>query len=332
MAKEVGFRHVEVNTNGIRLSKDLDYFQQLIDAGMSTIYLQFDSLRPEAIVKLRRVNILPQKLKVIENARKLGFDSIVLVVTLVKGINDQDLGDIIDFAVRNGDVIRCVNVQPVALAGRGRELDRAAVRITIPDFMKLVEKQTHEKIKVTDFRPVTWPIPIARAVGALKGKVYPEFSASPWCGVATFLYLKGDGDYVPITRLVDVDKFAEAMWKISETAKAGHRTLAKMQLLLALRHIKFTLIRKLMWNVLTKGTYEALGKLIRRLLLISCMHFMDAFNMDLTHRLNKCIIHYATPDPEHSIVPFCSYNSYWRPIIERKFGIPYKEWLKRRQA
>lgn len=323
LAQESGFTHIEVNTNGLRIASDIEYFKRLIDAGVSTLYLQFDSLRPEAIKAMRKANVLPQKFKVIENARKLGFDSIVLVVTFAKGINEQDLGDMINFAVKNSDVIRCVNVQPISFAGRGKNLDPASYRITISDFMQLVEKQTKGKILATDFRPVPWPIPIARAVGALKEKVYPEFSTAPWCGAATFLVLDDNGSYQPINRLVDVDKLYEAMQRADEAARKGHKTKARMIMLSSLRHVKLGLLSDLLGGVITNGTYDSLGKFMRQVVMIGAMHFMDRWNMDL-YRLERCVIHYATPDPEHPIIPFCSYNNYWREIIEQKYCKPGK--------
>lgn len=321
LAKELEFTHVEVNTNGLRIASDIEYFKRLIDAGISTLYLQFDSLRPEAIQAMRKANFLPQKLKVIENARKLGFDSIVLVVTLAKGVNDQDLGDLVNFAIKNSDVVRCVNVQPISFAGRGKNLDPASYRITVPDFMRLVEKQTNGKVLVTDFRPVPWPIPIAKAVGAIRGKVYPEFSTAPWCGVATFLVVDKQGGYTPATRLADMDKFCEAMQKADEAARKGHKTKAKMIMLGSLRHVKFGLVKDMLWGVITTGTYASLGKLMRQVVMVGAMHFMDRWNLDL-YRLERCVIHYATPDPEHPIIPFCSYNNYWREVIEQKFRTP----------
>jgi hypothetical protein len=327
MAKEVGFEHVEVNTNGVRIANDIDYFRRLLDAGTSTLYLQFDSLRPEAVKMLRGANVLPLKLRVIENARKLGLQSVVLVVTLAKTVNDQDLGDLIEFAVKNSDVVRCVNVQPISFAGAGRELDPTRYRITVPDFMKLVEQQTNGRIKVPeDWRPVPWPIPIARAIGAMKGKTYPEFSAAPWCGVATFLLPNGDGEYTPITRLVNVDKFAEAMKKVYQDLNEGKSLKAKMRLVGSVRHFKLGLMRSLAWGIVKSGTYESLGKFMRRMVMVGCMHFMDLYNMDL-YRLERCVIHYATPDPKRPIVPFCSMNSYWRDVIEKKYGVRYEERL-----
>ena len=151
MAKELGFRHIEVNTNGLRIAKSVDYCRSLIDAGMSTLYLQFDGLTSDVYMFTRGVDLLDIKKKAIENCRKAGLNSVVLVVTLIKGVNDHQLGDIIQFAVKNFDVIRCINVQPVSLCGRLPEKERKKMRITIPDFMQLVEEQSQGKIKTTDF-------------------------------------------------------------------------------------------------------------------------------------------------------------------------------------
>ncbi len=172
MAEELGFRHVEVNTNGVRLAQSVDYCKGLKQAGMGSVYLQFDGLTSEVYKFTRGIDLLDVKMKAIENCRKAGIQSIVLVVTLIKGVNDNQLGDIIQFAVQNFDVIRCVNVQPVSLCGRLPQEEREKMRITIPDFMRLVEEQTNGKIKVSDFYPVPTVVPVSKAVGALKDKHY----------------------------------------------------------------------------------------------------------------------------------------------------------------
>ena len=133
-AKNVGISHIEVNTNGLRISEDIDYFKKLLDAGLSTLYLQFDGLSDEIYRKTRaRTDLVMRKQKVVENARTLGLDSLVLVVTLARGVNDQELGKIVDYAVKNHDVVRCVNIQPISMAGKARKDEMRKMRITIPD-------------------------------------------------------------------------------------------------------------------------------------------------------------------------------------------------------
>jgi uncharacterized radical SAM superfamily Fe-S cluster-containing enzyme len=327
MAKEVGFNHVEVNTNGVRFANDLKFFKECFEAGMSTIYLQFDGLNDEVFKEVRGVPLKAVKMKVIENARKIGLKSIVLVVTLVKGFNDNQLGDILRFALNNSDVIRCINVQPVSLTGRIDKEERERMRINTSDFMELIEKQSNGLVKAEDFRPVPCVIPLSKAVGALKGKNYVEFSTAPWCGVATFLVKSGD-EWIPITRLANVDKFFEAMNKVYEDALNGKKLKAKLRLISSLRYVKAKLIKEALWPVLKEGSYEALGNFMQKVLMIGCMHFMDPYNFDLD-RMQRCTIHYGLPDG--TIRPFCAYNSIHRSEVERKLSIPYSEFLKNKQ-
>jgi len=328
MAKELGFRHVEVNTNGLRLAQNVDYCKGLNEAGMSTIYLQFDGLTPEVYKFIRGIDLLDVKMKAIENCRKAGIDSMVLVVTLIKGVNDNQLGDIIRFAVQNFDVIRCINVQPVSLCGRLPQREREKMRITIPDFMRLVEEQTNGKIKVSDFYPVPTVVPVSKAVGALKDKRYVEFTAHPHCGMATYVFVE-NGEIIPITRYGNVDKFIGVMKKVYDDASKGNKNKAKLRLVGALRYIKFGFLRKHVWGVLREGSYEALGDLQRKAILLSAMHFMDPYNFDL-ERVQRCVIHYAVPDGR--IIPFCTMNSIHRPVIEGKLGMPIEEWQSKRKV
>jgi uncharacterized radical SAM superfamily Fe-S cluster-containing enzyme len=327
-AKELGFRHVEVNTNGLRLSQSVDYCRELKAAGVSTIYLQFDGLTPDVYKFIRGVDLLETKMKAIQNLREAGFNSVVLVVTLVKGVNDTQLGDIINFAVKNFDVIRCINVQPVSLCGRLPQKERDRMRITIPDFMRLVEEQTEGNIKVSDFYPVSTVVPISKAVGALQDKRYVEFTAHPHCGMATYLLVE-KGKIKPITRYANVDKFVGTVKKVYEDASKGSKKKAKLRLLGAARHVKFSFLRKYLLRVLTEGSYKSLGDLQRKTILLSSMHFMDPYNFDL-ERVQRCVIHYAVPDGR--IIPFCTMNSIHRPEVERKLGVPIKEWKNKHKV
>jgi uncharacterized radical SAM superfamily Fe-S cluster-containing enzyme len=290
--------------------------------------LQFDGLTADVYKFTRGKDLLDIKMKAIENCRKAGLDSLVLVVTLVKGVNDHQIGDIIRFAVKNFDVIRCVNVQPVSICGRIPQEEREKMRITIPDFMKLCEEQTGGKVRVGDFYPVPTVVPVSQAVGALKHKRYVEFTAHPHCGMGTYLFVEND-EIIPITRYGNVDKFRNAMEKVYEEASKGHNTRAKLRLLGALRTVKFSLMRKYIWPVLTKGTYEALAELQGKSILLSSMHFMDPYNFDL-ERIQRCCIHYAVPDGR--IIPFCTMNSIHREAIEKKLGVPLKEWQKKHKT
>jgi uncharacterized radical SAM superfamily Fe-S cluster-containing enzyme len=322
MAVAEGFRHIEVNSNGIRLAKDPEYLKLLREAGLSTLYLQFDGLDDEIYKKTRGVPLLAVKQKVLENARRIGFESIVLVVTLVKGVNDHQIGQIVDFALANSDVIRCVNVQPVSITGRIDKASRDAMRITTSDFMKLIETQTNGLVKQADFRPVPAVVPVSQAMGALRKKEYAEFTTSPWCGVATFLIKGKKEGWTPITQIARVDKFFETMASVSKSASEGKNTRALMKAVAALRHVNSSYIKDLVWPVLKEGSYKTLGQFMRRVVMIGCMHFMDPYNFDL-QRVQRCVIHYGLPDG--TIRPFCTTNTLHRAKVEQQFSVPYNE-------
>jgi len=314
---EKGINHIEVNTNGLRVSKDLAYFERLRDAGMSTLYLSFEGLTPEPYVKSRGIDLHELKFKVVENSRKIGFSSIMLVPTIARGVNEDQLGDIIRYAIKNQDVISGVNGQPISLAGRVSAEKRRNLRITIPEVTRLIEEQTDGQIKQTDFYPIPFVASIARAIGVIRGRVYPEFSVHPCCGVGTFVFAEGD-KIVSINRYINVEKFVESLSNIvrySSGGKVGIR--AKWELLKSLRHVKLGILRKLISSLYKKGTYPSIAKIMHKMIMVGMMHFMDAYNFDL-QRAQMCAIHYALPDGR--IIPFCTYNTIHRPNFEAKFG------------
>ncbi|MEM2893132.1 MAG: radical SAM protein [Candidatus Bathyarchaeia archaeon] len=318
-AKELGFHHVEVNSNGLKMAESVEYCRELKSAGVSTIYLQFDGVTPKPYLIARGFNLLPIKIRALENLKKAGFRSVVLVPVLVKGVNDDQVGDIVRFAVEHQDIIRGVNFQPVSITGRINRAERERMRITIPELMKLMEEQTDGLIKQEDWYPVPTVVPFSRFVGALKDKRYLDFSCHPHCGMATYLVAE-EGKVAPITRYLNVDRFLKAIERANRLAVEGHKMRAKMSIgAAALRNIDLGMLRNYLLPVIWKGTYESLSELHHRMILVGAMHFMDPYNFDL-ERVNRCIIHYATPDGR--IIPFCSMNTLHRSSVEKKFAQP----------
>lgn len=315
-AHHAGIHHTEVNTNGIRIAQDPVFLDRVLAADVSSFYLQFDGITNDPYRVTRGLELLPTKLKAIENLKARGHDSIILVVTLVRGVNDNQLGGIINFAARNHDTVRCVNVQPVSITGRIDRDKLAEYRITIPDFMRMVEEQTGGQVKRSDFYPVPTVVPFARAVGALKGQRYPEFTMHEHCGMATFVFVEDD-KLIPITRYANVDGFVNVMSEVAELAEAGKKVRAGMKMMEGLRHLKLQVLGPLVTGVVKEGSYEALGRLMRRVVMIGAMHFMDGYNFDL-ERVERCGIHYAIPDGR--IIPFCTMNTLHRQQIERQFA------------
>lgn len=148
----------------------------------------------------------------------------------------------------------------------------------------------------------------------------------PMCGAATFLVVDKDGSYKPIMDYVDVDRFAEVFWDIYYSGVKGSRKIAKLKLAKLLPLAKSGLVRSLIKDVVTKGSYEALGDFMRRIVMIGIMHFQDVWNFDLD-RVQKCAIHYVTPDMK--IRSFCTYNSIHRPKVEKQFAVSMSEWTNK---
>ena len=118
----------------------------------------------------------------------------------------------------------------------------------------------------------------------------------------------------------------DRFWEVYYMGIEGKKTRAKMKLLKLLSLVKSGLIRSLIKNVITKGSYEALGQLMYKVVMIGIMHFQDVWNMDLD-RVQKCAIHYATPDGK--IRSFCTYNSLYRSKVEKEFAISIDEWTSK---
>ncbi|MDL2271066.1 radical SAM protein, partial [Methanobrevibacter sp. OttesenSCG-928-I08] len=225
LAKEEGFTHTQIATNGLKLATDESLAIRLKEAGLNTVYLSFDGVTKEPYIKSRGRDLLPQKLKAIENCRKAEL-GIVLVPTLVKGVNDKQVGDIIKFAFDNRDIVYGVNFQPVSFAGRTPQDQVEKQRITIPDFVEDVEEQTFGHIKVEDFYPPSAVESLTRFLGALEGEEPSvTLNCHQHCGIATYVFIEenesGFDKLVPITRFIDIDKFLELLDEYSDKLEDG---------------------------------------------------------------------------------------------------------------
>ncbi len=323
-AKDMGFGQVQIATNGIRIAREPEYAQHLKDAGTSTIYLHFDGVTRETnpLIKISK--------KVIDQCRKVKL-GVVLVPTIINGRNDHEVGDIIRFAADNVDVVRGVNYQPVSFTGAASADNVAKERVTIPDLADRIEKQTNGIIKKDYFYPVPCVIPFSDLIETYTGEPQVRFTTHQHCGAATYGFVTEDG-LVPINDMVDVDGFFAAIKLMVEKLNQGDGSLNKYKTLIegindmriSLKHNKVssnTLFWKVIAQTLVKHDFEALRKFHWNALFIGTMHFMDCFNYD-TDRVQRCCIHYATPDG--TLIPFCTYNSgpVYREIIWQKYAKP----------
>jgi uncharacterized radical SAM superfamily Fe-S cluster-containing enzyme len=223
MAREFNFTQIQIATYRIKLAKNPWLCSELNDAGLHTIYLQFDGVTEEPYIINRGYNAFPYKLKAIENCREAGLSSISLVPTLAKGVNDMQVGDIIRFAISNIDTVKGINFQPISFAGRINKKERTEKRITIPDLFNLIETQTNGAITADDFYPVPFVVPISHFVATEEGIPNIEFTVHPHCGAGTYVYIE-EGKMIPITRFINVKGLLE---HIDELALDGNKWLGK---------------------------------------------------------------------------------------------------------
>jgi uncharacterized radical SAM superfamily Fe-S cluster-containing enzyme len=134
LGRSYGFTFFQLNTNGLRLSHDNDYIEELRAAGLSTIFLQFDGTHDVIHKQLRGRELVDKKMAVIERCAELDL-GVVLVPTLVPGVNTKDIGNIIHLALEHMPTVRGVHFQPISYFGRYPVSPNDAMRITIPEVM-----------------------------------------------------------------------------------------------------------------------------------------------------------------------------------------------------
>jgi len=331
LAKKQDFRHIQLNTNGIRLSKDLDFFKKLFEAGMNTIYLSFDGTSKQTNPKNHWE--VPAFL---ENCRKVGFHSVVLVPTVIKGVNDNELFNIIKFAIDNLDVVRGVNFQPVSLVGRMPKKEREKHRITIPDCLDRISEQSNNVIYRDAFFPVPSVFTLSNFIEQLTDKPQYELSNHFVCGAATYLFIEND-KILPITDFVKVNELFKWLHKETiELKKGKHKALTALSLLTQLgkfidykKQPKLINVGKLLVDALLKHDYNSLGVFHKTSLFIGFMHFQDPYNYDV-ERVKRCNIMYAVPDGR--VIPFCAFNVFpqaYRDRIQKQFSLSFEEWEKK---
>lgn len=149
LGRSKGFSFFQLNTNGLRLADEPGYAHMLREAGVSCAFLQFDGLRDSTYEALRGRALLDTKLRAIDSCAAAGLP-VVLVPTLVPGINVSEIGEMLRFALSRAPQVRGVHFQPVSYFGRC-ELKEPETRLTIPRILREIEAQMDGAMKEADF-------------------------------------------------------------------------------------------------------------------------------------------------------------------------------------
>jgi hypothetical protein len=332
-AREMGFNHLQCASNGVTLAEP-GFAEKAAAAGLQTVYLQFDGVDDSFYRKLRGAPLLETKRRAVEACRRAGI-RIVLVPTLVKGVNDDQVGPILRFAVANADVINGIAYQPVAFTGRIARHELEAKRYTLGDLAAAIAKETGASVH-EDFFPASVVTPVSRFLQVVEGKPKIRLSCHADCGIGTYFFITPEGDTVPIPRMFDLMRLFGGLNDLAAEVEARGPGARPTRLDLA--RAGWLFFRSYRWRNMRRsitpwGFVKALRAMTDkgygrsegatkayRTLMTGGMHFMDRYNYD-TERVRRCVIQYSTPD---GIYPFCTINSgpTYRPYIEALHARP----------
>jgi uncharacterized radical SAM superfamily Fe-S cluster-containing enzyme len=343
-ARKVGYNSVQAATNGIEFAKRPDFCRQASEAGLRYAYLQFDGIGNAANSHRAVGNLFDVKLRAIENLHNGGVD-IVPVITLVNGINNEQVGRIVQFALDNPKKIPFLSFQPVSFTGRDEEVTddrRKAQRYTLSHLAHDVKNQVGMGEPARDWFPISFMSTFSDFADLVHGPNadWGQLSCGchPNCGIGMAVMVdKETKEFAPVTAFLNAEQLAKDIAHINDAARG--RTLSvigvtlsllrnynsftapstfKLQDLIAKFDKCFGMSKKDYGKVTGDRTMADIQK--RRadrwnFLFIAGMWFQDLFNYDF-RRTEQCIIPYATQDGE---ISFCAYNTGvgWRNIIEK---------------
>ncbi|HKR63292.1 MAG TPA: radical SAM protein [Thermoanaerobaculia bacterium] len=301
-AKRRPIRHLMLNTNGVRIARDAAFAERLATyKPMFEIYLQFDSLRAKPLEILRGADLRDIRMKALERLNELDL-STTLVVTLQRGVNDDEIGELLDFALQQR-CVRGVTLQPVQVAGRVDGYDDGANRLTLSE----VRRKILEQSKV--FAP---------------GDLVPV-PCHPDSLCMGYAFKSGD-DVVPLTSMIGRDALIDGARNTIVFEKESAIQSAFLRLFSTgvgsdaqPSRLKDLLCCIPKASVPGDVTYANLFRLL-------IVEFIDAQSFDL-RSVKKTCIHIAHPDGR--LIPFDTYNLFYRDDLESSRLGALRSWATR---
>jgi len=184
-----GFDFVQLNTNGIRIALEPDYLDALVAAGLDCVFLQFDGVDDAVHRAVRGARLARLKATAIERCRDAGI-GVVLVPTVVPGVNHDAIGRIVDFAVAHMPTVRAVHFQPVSWFGRRPTTDadvhEGPPHVTLPEIVEALVAHSGGSLARDDFHPGTAENPYCSFSGRFRvdpaGHLHPHGAVASCCG------------------------------------------------------------------------------------------------------------------------------------------------------
>ena len=334
-ARKVGFNSVQAATNGIEFARDETLAKRAYEAGLRYVYLQFDGIGNDSNSHRKISNLFDVKLRAINNLHSAGVD-IVLVTTLVNGVNNDQVGPIIQFAMDNPKKIAFVSFQPVSFTGRDEEVTderRFRQRYTLSHMVRDVKGQMGISEPMRDWFPISLMSVFSDFADLVHGP-QAEWGqmccgCHPDCGIGTgFMINKETKEKAMVPQFINVLRLAKDTQKVTDAARGKSFSNFMMALALLRSYDPFKAPKSLtIMDILKKfdktmgATGKSYGKGLERrkdpwnFLFVAAMWFQDLFTYDF-RRTEMCIIPYGTQEGE---ISFCAYNTGvgWRNIVEK---------------
>jgi 7,8-dihydro-6-hydroxymethylpterin dimethyltransferase len=291
MVKSKPIKHIMVNTNGVKIAQDKEFVQRLAQylPGFE-IYLQFDSFEKEALRELRGVDLRTVRKKAIEHLNEYNI-STTLVVTLKKGVNDHEVGKIIEYGLKQR-AVRGVTFQPIQIAGRIENFNPATDRLTLSEVRQMIVEQS-DVFKAEDIIPVP---------------CHPDCLAMGYA-------LKINGEVTPLTGMIDSRILLEG-GRNTIVFEQDENIKNRIFQLFSLNHSPDSSalsLKDLLCCLPKVSTPENIG--YDNVFRVIIMQFLDAYNFDV-RSVKKSCVHIAHPDGR--IIPFDTYNLFYRDDKEQR--------------
>jgi len=288
-AKARPIRHLMVNTNGVRIAQDEAFAERLAQYMPDfEVYLQFDSFRPEALLALRGADLTAVRERAMERLNRHDI-STTLVVTLKKGLNTDEIGAILEYAVQQ-PCVRGVTFQPIQEAGRVDGYDAARDRLTLTEVRREILKQ----------------FPLFRPDDVIPVPCHPDSLAMAYA-------LKIDGRVVPLTGMIDPQVIIEGARNSIMYEQSG-ALRDQVFRLFATNHSPESsarTLRDLLCCLPRVAIPESMS--YANVFRVIVMQFIDAHAFDV-RSVKKTCVHIAHPDGR--IIPFDTYNLFYRDDLE----------------
>jgi 7,8-dihydro-6-hydroxymethylpterin dimethyltransferase len=346
-ARKIGFNSVQAATNGIEFAKDKTLARRAYEAGLRYVYLQFDGIGNDANGHRKISNLFDVKLRAINNLHDAGVD-IVLVTTIINGVNNDQVGPIIQFAMDNPKKIAFVSFQPVSFTGRDEEITderRFRQRYTLTHMVRDVKTQLGISEPLRDWFPISLMGAFSDFADLVHGPDAPWgqmcCGCHPDCGIGTgFMINKETKERAMVSQFINIPRLVKDTQQINDASRSKKFSNLMMALALLRNYNPFGAPQSLqLMDILKKfdktmgATGKSYGKGLERrkdpwnFLFVAAMWFQDLFTYDF-RRTEMCIIPYGTQEGE---ISFCAYNTGlgWRGIVEKKhMNATTADWYK----